>query len=353
MPNPFLAKKEYIVPYASIWILIAGVQMAVLYFFSDQELGIAIIDSVIFNAIYAALGLSVWYAVRYYDSSSAATLDILLYHLATAAVALGAWLAGGYFLLMVSLPEFENYKTFLDSSLPWRAISGLLIYSVMVLIYYLYINAEDSKLRKKKEAELKLQVREAEIDRLKAQINPHFLFNSLNSISSLTISHPANAREMVVKLSSFLRYSLEFKENELTKLPVELDHIQLYLEIEKIRFGDRLKFDFDNFSFCQDCLVPNMILQPLYENAIKHGVYESLEPIDIHTGMKMENDFLIVSIKNSFDPDSTPRPGKGIGLQNVRNRMSLIYQAENLVYINKTLNTFEVVLYIPQKTEIQ
>jgi len=325
MPNPFLVKKEYLIPYAAIWILIAGVQMAVLYFYSSQDLTNSIVDAVIFNTIYAALGLSVWYAVRYYDSSSRSLIDILLYHLATAAVALSAWLAGGYFLLMFSLQDFDSYKEFLDDSLPWRAISGVLIYSVMVLIYYLYINSEDRKFRKMKEAELRLKVREAEIDRLKAQINPHFLFNSLNSISSLTLDKSKDAREMLVKLSSFLRYSLEFNENELTKLPAELDHIRQYMEIEKVRFTDRLVFDIDSPESCKDCMVPNMILQPLFENAIKHGVYESLDPVTIKTDIRIEDDFLRISVNNTFDPDAPPRSGKGIGLKNVANIIIFLY----------------------------
>ncbi len=348
MRNPFLAKKDYIISYAVMWVLIAGAHLAVLYFFSNQQLVQAAIDALVFNGIFAGLGLSVWYAVRYYDSSSAAPLDVLLYHLGTAVVALGFWMTSGYFILSVALPGFDNYKEFLDNSMLWRGISGLLIYSVMVLMYYLYIHSEDRKIRLDREAELKLKVRESEIERLKNQINPHFLFNSLNSASSLTLSKPDAARDMLVKLSDFLRYSLEFKENELTSLSTELDHIEQYLEIEKIRFGDRMRFSFLVPEDCSECRLPNMILQPIFENAIKHGVYESIEPVEIKMSIKLEQESLVVSILNSFDPEAVTHKGKGIGLQNVSNRMSLIYQADNLVHVKKRDNEFEVVIYIPQ-----
>lgn len=351
MPNPFLVSKQYSISYVLVWVLIAGAHLSVLFFFNNQDLLNSIVDALVFNIIFAGLGLSVWYAVRYYDSSQATLLDMFLYHLGTAAVALGSWLALGYFILMLSLPEFEIYKEFLDKSMLWRGISGLLIYSVIILIYYLYINAEERQRTMKKQAELQLQVREAEIDRLKAQINPHFLFNSLNSISSLTITKPDSAREMLVKLSSFLRYSLEFNENEMTNLSTEMDHIEQYLEIEKVRFGDRLRFSLQTGDNCDVCKVPNMILQPLFENAIKHGVYESIEPVEIKAEVKYESDILIFSIHNTFDPEVPPRKGKGIGLQNVFNRMNLIYQADNLVNIKKGTNEFEVVLYFPQKAE--
>jgi len=348
MSNPFLAKKEYTISYAAMWVLVSGTHLAVLYFINDQLLVQSLIDTLAFNVIFAVIGLSVWYAVRYYDSSQAAPLDVFLYHLGTAAVVLSSWMASGYFLLSIAMPDFDKYKEFLDSSMPWRAISGLLFYSVMVLIYYLYIHSEDRKIREDKETELKLRVREAEIDRLKHQINPHFLFNSLNSISSLTLSKPEAAREMLVKLSDFLRYSLEFKENELTLLETELDHIEQYLEIEKVRFGDRLRFSFQIPEDCVSCSVPNMILQPIFENAIKHGVYESIEPVDIKLNIRLEQKSLVISIMNTFDPEAAPQKGKGIGLQNVSNRMSLIYQADNLVHVKKMTSDFEVVLYIPQ-----
>ena len=323
--------------------------MAVLFFYTDQSWQTALYDALVFNVIFAAIGLAVWYAVRYHDSSRASSIDLIIYHLATGAVAVAAWVGSGYLVLKLIMPDFEAYQPFLESSFPWRAISGLLFYSVLVLIYYLHVNSEDRKRRKEIEDELKLKIREAEIDRLKAQINPHFLFNSLNSISSLTLSKPDAAREMVVKLSSFLRYSLEFKENELTTLNDEVEHIKQYLEIEKVRFGDRLQFIFTIPENCSNCLVPNMILQPLLENAIKHGVYESLDPVMVETLVEKQEDAVKIKIRNTFDPESPPRKGKGIGLQNVSNRMRLIYQMDNLVHFVKLQNTFEVQLYIPQK----
>jgi LytS/YehU family sensor histidine kinase len=242
-----------------------------------------------------------------------------------------------------------DYHDFLDDSMPWRAISGLFLYSIMVMIYHLYITQEDRKARIMKEGELQVQVREAEIDRLKSQINPHFLFNSLNSIASLTLDRPEEAREMIVKLSSFLRSSLEYKENKLTELAEELEHIRQYLEIEKIRFGEKLLFKFDLDDKCEKCLVPNMILQPLFENSIKHGVYESTEAVEIITRASLVSKQLVLTISNDYDPDMPSRKGKGIGLQNVHNRLQLIYQSSNLLRLSKKGNRFTAEIIVPQK----
>ena len=124
-------------------------------------------------------------------------------------------------------------------------------------------------------------VKEAELKSLKYQINPHFIFNSLNSISSLTISDPQKAQEMTIKLSSFLRSTLSKNEKQKSKLSEEISNAKLYLDIEKVRFDDKFEFIEEVENACKDMEVPSMILQPLFENAIKHGVYESLEKVTI------------------------------------------------------------------------
>jgi sensor histidine kinase YesM len=349
MQNPFLVKRTYTIFYSLAWILIIGVHVSVLYFFSNQSLVNSIADGLVFNLLFIALGLGIWFAVRYYDSARGNILDVFIYHLGTAALALGLYIGLGYLTMKYVFPGLEGYQEFLEGSMPWRAISGIFLYSLIVLIYYLYINQEDRKERIKKEAELQLMVREAEIDRLKSQINPHFLFNSLNSIASLTLTSPDKARDMIVKLSSFLRSSLEYRQNELTDLETELENIGQYLEIEKVRFGDKLSFTFDVNESCRTCQLPNMILQPLFENAIKHGVYESTEPVEINCTAEETRDGLLISIINDFDPDMPARKGKGIGLQNVNNRLQLVYQATNLMQVSKSGSRFIARLLIPQK----
>ena len=136
---------------------------------------------------------------------------------------------------------------------------------------------------------------------LKAQINPHFIFNSLNSISSLTLSSPEDAREMIVKMSEFLRYSLG-QDSEQISLRVELDQIKRYLDIEKVRFGDQLVFESVMDQECLEWPVPRLILQPLFENAIKHGLYESIETVTISLAGSKKGNNILLTISNNFDP---------------------------------------------------
>jgi hypothetical protein len=347
MKNPFLINRTYTVAYIAAWILISGIHAVVLWLASGQEPIVSIADSMVFNLLFAGIALGLWYSIRYYDFNQGGISGQLLNHLLIAVVVLGVWLGLGYLLLSNLWPDAETYKTFLTESLPWRGVAGLFLYSLIILIYYLYINSEDRKARITKESSLQLQVKEAEIDRLKAQINPHFLFNSLNSVSSLITTKPEQAREMIVRLSGFLRYALENRHNTLTTLESELENTRYYLEIEKVRFGNRLQFDFTIPEECLKMTIPHLILQPLVENSIKHGVYESTEPVRIRL-VATRTDCLNIEISNDFDPTAPPRKGKGIGLINTRNRLFLAYNCENCLTVERTENHFTVRMSIPQ-----
>jgi LytS/YehU family sensor histidine kinase len=198
-----------------------------------------------------------------------------------------------------------------------------------------------------KEAELNALVKDAELRSLKYQINPHFIFNSLNSISSLTLSNPTRAQEMTIKLSSFLRGTLSKNEKQKNKLSEEINNAKLYLEIEKIRFEDKLEFTEEIGEECGSIEVPSMILQPLFENAVKHGVYESTEKINIILRCKHENEYIRITVENNFDPDAIPKKGAGIGIKNIQNRLKLIYNQDNLVKVEKGSTTFKVNIFIP------
>jgi LytS/YehU family sensor histidine kinase len=214
--------------------------------------------------------------------------------------------------------------------------------------YYLIIFYNDLEENNRQQQQLRKLVREAELKALKSQLNPHFLFNSLNSISSLTITDADKAREMINKLSDFMRYSL--RQNDLSLLPLkeEMENIWRYLEIERVRFGDRLVIETEVSDDCYALKVPPMILQPLYENAVKHGVYESIEPVCIRTYCIRQNDSLSITIINNYDPESIPKRGEGVGLENIRNRLRMLFHCEGLLQTVRENNHFEATLIIPQ-----
>ena len=216
------------------------------------------------------------------------------------------------------------------------------------MTYYLFVSLTNLSEKNAKEARLESLVKETELKMIRSQINPHFLFNSLNSISSLTITDPEKARDMVVKLSEFMRYALSRKDEQPVTLQNELENLRLYLDIEKVRFGDKLTMEENIDSSCLDFKIPVMLLQPLYENAVKHGVYESTETVRIITEAKLTDGFFEITISNNYDAVPTLKRGTGTGLLNVTRRLELFYGNKASIKTTKENGLYSVSLYIPR-----
>jgi sensor histidine kinase YesM len=335
--------------YFGIWILITGIHILLLYIYYNLPLQTSIADALTFNIIYSILGLILWFAIRFAQPKDPSFSTLVIYQVTFLVVFLLIWAGSSYSMLKVIFPANYQYQDFLENSIPWRLVSGTFYYLLLVLVYYLVIYYSNLQEKIKSESRLNEMVRESELNLLKSQINPHFLFNSLNSISSLTITNPGQAREMTIKLSDFLRYSVSMGNNRFSTLGKEIEHIRKYLDIEKVRFGTKLQYTFSISEICMDCEIPVMILQPLYENAVKHGVYESSGEVTIQTLARIANGYLEINITNDFEPGAPSRKGTGIGLANIRERMKLIYQNEQLLTTQVKGNKFEVMLVLPQK----
>ncbi|MBM4171165.1 MAG: GHKL domain-containing protein [Ignavibacteria bacterium] len=348
MSNPFIKNKKIFLIYLLIWIAIGLIHSSILFFMLDQEIEKVFLESLIYNFLYLLLGISLWYTVSYNTLEVYSTTKIFLNHAAAAIITSGFWIFIGYYLLSKVFESDLAYKTFLFNSLALRFMIGIFFYSVIVAVDYVIIYYTNFQQKLFREAELNALVKEAELKSLKYQINPHFIFNSLNSISSLTLSDPAKAQDMTIKLSSFLRSTLSKNEKQKSKLSEEINNAKLYLDIEKVRFGDKFDFIEEINEACKELEIPSMILQPLFENAIKHGVYESLEKIVIKLICEPQKEFLKITVENNFDPESVPRKGEGIGIKNIQNRLKIIYNHDNLINIERQKNIFRVNIYIPR-----
>jgi two-component system, LytTR family, sensor kinase len=345
--HTFIDNKNFFRIYLLSWLLIAGAHFALLFFVLNTSLQYAIIDSLVYNILFAATGLSIGFISKYTGKDKRFRL-IFVNHALAMIILLAVWLLISYFILNIiaattKLEMPYEHKTWY----PFRIMAGVLFYSVIALINYLILYVEkvneEMLIREKMENTLK----ETRLRALKSQINPHFLFNSLNSISYLVGKEPDKAKNMISVLSEYFRYSIKSKDTS-TKLSVELDNCKKYLEIEKVRFGNRLVIEDNINPKCLDYMVPSMILQPIYENAIKHGVYESIEPVVLQTFVQNHSDYILVSIINDFDEESVSRKGEGLGLKNVSDRLSLMYNKEGLLNFEKSNNKFTVKIVIPK-----
>jgi LytS/YehU family sensor histidine kinase len=205
---------------------------------------------------------------------------------------------------------------------------GVLLYLLSAGLHYAALAMETSHQAEKRAAEARTLAREAELQSLRAQLNPHFLFNSLHSISALATLDGARAREMCLRLAEFLRSSLGLGARETIPMGEELALARSYLEVERVRFGDRLRVTTEIAEDCEGCGVPALLLQPLVENAVKHGIAGLVEGGEVRVAARREGGQVTIVLENGFDPEAPARQKIGLGLENVRRRLRLRYGAD-------------------------
>jgi len=333
--------------YAVAWILFAAINFIVINSQNGVVFRVALAESIIFNLILALLGIGLWFLVKYSDFEKLTAKELMLRHISLSAITLFIWFGSSYYLMGLISGHNAAYMDRLNQTIYIRIFAGLLTYIIMVTVFYLLINYRNLSERKLREESLQNLLHESELNSLRAQIKPHFLFNALNSISSLTVTNPSKAQEMVINLSEFMRYSLSFSDEGFSTLNKELNHVRLYLEIEKVRFGERLKVEERIGEGVGEWPVPPMILQPLVENSVKHGIYNTPGNSMIKLEANLNGNRLQVSISNNYDKQNASKKGTGTGLSNVIKRCFMIYGISDLVVVNKNEQIFEVKLSIP------
>ncbi len=297
--------------------------------------------------VYAFVCLSAWYVCLALPLRREHIYRLLVSHLSSALGVSGLWtaLAKGLFLVFA-------LKGSIDPVLPSVFAMGLVLYLLAVSIHYVLIAVEASQEAQAREAEARVLAGEAELRALKAQINPHFLFNSLHSISALTSIDGARAREMCVLLSGFLRSTLGLGEKSAIPLEEELTLVRSYLAIEKVRFGSRLQVEEAIAPECAGDPVPPLLLQPLVENAVIHGIADLVEPGFIRiSAHRNADDGLTIAVENSFDGEAPSRRHGGFGLASVRKRLLARYGDTAQLAAGPGDRTYRVELRLPPPEE--
>jgi two-component system, LytTR family, sensor kinase len=255
------------------------------------------------------------------------------------------------FVLPYWLRNVYGYKTFFEQSLTVRiAFSFLLFTAVSMLFAFLYTlkDQQGSEQRKYEAQEL---ARQTELNNLQEKLHPHFLFNSLNSINALVAIQPERARLMVQQLSDFLRGTLRRDSDQWISLNQELEYLTLYLDIEKVRFGHRLQTEVQVSEDAGLFKLPPFILLPLLENAIKFGLYDTLDDISIQLYANVSEKNLVVHISNPFDPETAGQfKGTGFGLKSVNRRLYLLFGRTDLLKTSAKDSIFTTTVIIPQNT---
>ncbi len=312
---------------------------------SRQE---AVAVSLFVNILFILLSLLSWYPVRaiyaVYTGTGTLFVTWLLFILFLEA----AWLSLSFLAMPLFLPEELGPRQLFVNILPWQAAAGFFMAVITLFVYYLFLSEEKLKEKERQEAQLRALVRETELQFLKSQLNPHFLFNTLNNLGNMILQRPDEAREILVKISGYLRNVLEQEKEEFTTIRGELEQIRLYLDLEKIRFEERWNYHETVQEGCEAMTLPVMILQPLFENAVRYAYYEGGGESVIRFLCEKEEGYAVITLVNSYDPAARVPEGQGIGLRNIWKRLSLTYGRDDLLQITRKEDTFEVRLRIPQ-----
>lgn len=350
MEHPVTANRISVLIYWFFPIAIGITQAVFNIYYQILPVAVAFADGLTFGLVLGILGVAVWYVVRYNDPEKSAVIQIIASHLAAAVVFASLWILSSGIIVKIFTND-SIYDHYLSSLVTERIIGGLVYYALLVSVYYTYVYSQHNREKQLRESEWQHQIRKSQLSALKSQINPHFLFNTLNSIASLTLTNPEKAHGMVIALSDFMRYSLRKQQNDMVTLKVELTNIGLYLQIEKIRFGNKLLYRFDVEDECNNHLIPNLILQPLFENAIKYGVYETSKPVEIILEARKLPNLMEIKLINDFDAESVPLKGEGVGLANISDRLRLLYGSSRLMTIEQGKSQFSVTMVIPDVAE--
>jgi len=329
----------------SFWWLV----WVTLYTLILQRLGyswqISVTDSLISNGLLGLVSLAVANTIRYYQPSKNTAWKLIVWCLLLSSI----WVFLAQWLLTFVFSSESIYLKNLSQSMPVRFSVGFLgIGSAMMIVWiweFVAYRNEDSS----RQAAAQALAKEAELTGLTQQLQPHFLFNSLNSISALIGSRPKEARQMIQQLSDFLRGTLKKDNRQLVPLSEEIKQIELYLAIEKVRFGHRLSTVFELDDQCLSQLLPPLILQPIIENAIKFGLYDTIGQVEIKIQAVSEKSNLMIIIQNPFDPQtSVANKGTGFGLKAVARRLHLLYARNDLSKVQTHDHLYICNLTFPQ-----
>lgn len=326
------------------WLAIMADHAIVLHWFG-LSWNISIIDSLVSNTLLLLAGLLVMNTLRYYLPRRERYIHLLAWaiFLTIVIILLDGWILKSIFANTI------NYVLLLHHSLIVRISLDFLLLCCLILVSVLWYHQLETKEQDEIKKDAEKLAKEAELFKLRQQLQPHFLFNSLNSINALIGSRPEEARKMVQQLSDFLRGTIKKEEKQWVTLGEELQYLQLYLDIEKVRFGNRLETKIETNDQINQLNIPALLLQPIVENAIKFGLYDTTGQTVIQIFAKMEDNNLLIKVENPFDPGtSSPQHGTGFGLKSVQRRLYLLFARNNLLKTEVKENIFTTLVKIPQ-----
>ena len=348
---PLLARRSHLAVYLLLWVLMGVLLAAVLALQGGLPWTNALVGGVPMAVAYSFICLSAWYVARSMPLAGTGAIRVVATALAAAALSAAMWLVLGRGWMMLLATRWPAHTTRSFAALQTLLFgAGVLLYLLALAVSYVFVVYEASQDAQRRGLQGQVLAREAELRSLRAQIDPHFLFNSLHSISALTTADPPNARRMCLLLGDFLRQTLALGGADRITLSREVALIENFLAIERVRFGDRLTVALDAGN-AGDCLVPPLLLQPLVENAVTHGIAHLLEGGTVRVAAERNEWWLKIVVDNPCDPDRPKRRGTGVGLANVRARLRALHGHHASLVAEERGDRWHVELTLPAAGE--
>ena len=345
--------------YLAAWLMLGLMLAGLLSATGGAGLAASLLFALPLVLVYAAVcGFSAYYLCRAYPLARKSTPAVLGVFFLTAVCAALLWCAAasGWAAWWQWLAPGDGDGG-VAMSRPLTAVMfgvGVLLYGMTACAHYLALEFERARGLERRELELKLLAQDAELRMLRTQVDPHFLFNSLNSISALTAIDADAARDMTLQLAGFFRQTLGLEAHRKVTVAQEVELVERFVAIEQVRFGPRLGMERHIDKQAEACLLPPMILQPLVENAVKHGIGQLLDGGMVRVHVERAGSQLRLRVENDVDPDGAggadEAAGGGIGLANVRARLLAEYGIEASVHAARVDNMFRVELVLPADT---
>jgi two-component system, LytTR family, sensor histidine kinase AlgZ len=345
--HPILADPRRLRVFLTIWIPL-GLMLSVLpYWWSGGRLADAW-PVAMWAELFAVPLLASWYVCRF-STIDASASRILATVITAAIVTTGLWIGIGRLWFNTIAPLVPAPDVVFARFHPLAFAGGALAFVGMCAVNYALSAADEGRVAAQRALHADIAARDAELRALRSQVNPHFLFNCLHSISALVPSDPEGARRMCLELADFFRDSLRAGSRPRVPMDTEAALVRRYLDIERVRFGDRLQVDISLDPEAADALVPPLLLQPLAENAVRHGIATIVDGGAISIAIAREGDRIHMRVDNAFDPDGR-RPGTGMGLTNVRARLETSFGDRAYMRVDATDSRFRVSISLPRET---
>lgn len=350
---PVLGERPRLLVHLGAWSLIGAMVSALMHLLFDVPWVAAIVFSVPLSLVAAPASLSGFYLSRALPLTPTTAVQVAGTVISAALVTAAVWAALGH-LWWLGLDRSGVAWLHMGPAQP-TALAPLLVtvgamaYVVAMAMHYVFRAYEKAAKVERRILKSEIAAREAELRALRAQIDPHFLFNSLNSISGLVAVDPARARSMAQRLGDFLRDSLTLGGSGQIPLTREVALVRQYLEIEQVRFGVRLQIGSVVSPEAGTAMVPALLLQPLVENAVRHGIATCVEGGEVHIHAERAGDSVVVIVENPRDPDARVRKGTGLGLDIVRRRLYATFGHEATLTVEQGDERYRVTIALPHR----